>query len=573
MWLRGAFGVQSRKFSPSTIILVLLLVGAFGFSLAGWAALAERLELSTGDIIIRTLVLPLLYSPWETAKNWMFDWRLEVARVLGMAVFVIAATKTIGLLVAKQADQWRGRQRSGHLIVIGDHPLAKAAVAAARARKVPTTWMDNGQPDDDGWSIRGSTLHVPGGWDLATAERFALRRAARCAIAYTDDARTLAVARDIRAGSNSPALILNLQDPWLMARIEEAHAWLDVRLGSVPRAAARSLHARHPPFLIAHRYNQARLHALIIGFGGFGEAVLLDLLMTAHTRHLGKPRVTIVDPHTSGIAADLALRYPELDECVDIEFVAAALAGENPAGAHGHLDAKTFARINDAAPITVSYVCTGGDSGTLRVGFALQTLLRDVHAEGPIFLRLRNNGALAQPSAGVAGLAARQLVPFGPIDDLLEAMGFLDDEVDALAKAFHTANQALATGESRSNLPWEELDESYREANRRLVAHIPAKLASAGYDVDAWLSSTRDKRLPHIEGFAADAETRLALATLEHDRWMTERRLSGWRYAAERDNTRRHHPDLVPFDALPADVQAFDFASVDQLAAILAKAR
>ena len=314
------------------------------------------------------------------------------------------------------------------------------------------------------------------------------------------------------------------------------------------------------------------MHALIIGFGSFGEAVLLDLLMTAHTRQLGKPRITIVDPHTAGIAADLALRYPELGECADIEFVAAALAGENPAGAHGHLDARTFARHQRGGADSPSAMSAPAlTAARLRVGFALQTLLRDVGADGPIFLRLRSGGALAQPPAGVAGLAARQLVPFGPIDDLLEAMGFLDDEVDALAKAFHEANRALATGQSRSNLPWEELDESYREANRRLVAHIPAKLASAGYDVDRWLSSARDNRLPHIEGFAADADTRTALAALEHDRWMTERRLSGWRYAPERDNTRRHHPHLVPFEDLPADVQAFDFASVDQLAAILAR--
>lgn len=564
--------MQSRKFSVSTIILVVLLIAAFGFSLAGWIALAEQLELSTGDIIIRTLVLPLLYSPWETAKNWMFDWRLEIARYLGMAAFIIAATKTIALLLAKQADQWRGRRRSGHLIVIGDHPLARAAVMAARSRHVPTTWIDNSESDEN-WAIRGSSLYIPGTWDMPTAERFALRRAARCAIAYTDDARTLAVARDIRAGGDAPALILNLQDPWLMARIEEAHSWLDVRIGSVPRAAARSLHARHPPFLIAHSHNHHCLHALIIGFGSFGEAILLDLLMTGRTRQLGRPRITIVDPHTPGIEADLALRYPELGQCADIVFVAAALASENPAGAHGHLDAKTFATINSDAPITVSYVCTGSDSSALRVGFALQTLLRDAAVEGPVFLRLRSGGALARPPAGVAGLIARQLVPFGPIDDLIEAMGFLTDEVDALAKAFHTANRALATGESRSNQPWQQLDESYREANRRLVAHIPAKLASTDFDVDSWLASTHDARLPHIEGFAADPEARAALAALEHDRWMTERRLSGWRYAPVRDNTRRHHPHLVPFEDLPADVQAFDFASVDQLAAILAKAR
>ncbi|MBU4263129.1 MAG: Ryanodine receptor Ryr [Proteobacteria bacterium] len=41
-----------------------------------------------------------------------------------------------------------------------------------------------------------------------------------------------------------------------------------------------------------------------------------------------------------------------------------------------------------------------------------------------------------------------------------------------------------------------------------------------------------------------------AIARVNHDRWAAERIFQGWRYGEERDDARKLHPDLVPYELL-----------------------
>jgi hypothetical protein len=52
------------------------------------------------------------------------------------------------------------------------------------------------------------------------------------------------------------------------------------------------------------------------------------------------------------------------------------------------------------------------------------------------------------------------------------------------------------------------------------------------------------------------------LARLEHESWMNGQKLAGWRRGAPRDERRRFHEFLVPFDALSSAVQAYDYEQV-----------
>ena len=52
------------------------------------------------------------------------------------------------------------------------------------------------------------------------------------------------------------------------------------------------------------------------------------------------------------------------------------------------------------------------------------------------------------------------------------------------------------------------------------------------------------------------------LAEMEHGRWNAERLLLGWRYAEAKDVARRLSPFLVPWDALPPDIQDYDLQAI-----------
>ena len=108
-----------------------------------------------------------------------------------------------------------------------------------------------------------------------------------------------------------------------------------------------------------------------------------------------------------------------------------------------------------------------------------------------------------------------------------------------------------------------------RDANRRLVIHIPAKLHCLGLDLDQWLQDIGNElnftRLPKFTIKGDRDELIERLATLEHKRWMAERRINGWTYNETRDNNRRLHPDLVEYEQLSEKSKSYDREMVTTL--------
>ena len=61
------------------------------------------------------------------------------------------------------------------------------------------------------------------------------------------------------------------------------------------------------------------------------------------------------------------------------------------------------------------------------------------------------------------------------------------------------------------------------------------------------------------------------LAHNTHDLWAQKRLTEGWSYGPERDDTRKTHPDLVPYGQLPESEKEYDrITAMATLKAILA---
>ena len=52
------------------------------------------------------------------------------------------------------------------------------------------------------------------------------------------------------------------------------------------------------------------------------------------------------------------------------------------------------------------------------------------------------------------------------------------------------------------------------------------------------------------------------LAENNHDHWARQRIEAGWTYGPQRDDTRKTHPDLVPYGDLPEGEKDYDRTSV-----------
>lgn len=61
------------------------------------------------------------------------------------------------------------------------------------------------------------------------------------------------------------------------------------------------------------------------------------------------------------------------------------------------------------------------------------------------------------------------------------------------------------------------------------------------------------------------------LARNNHDHWARKRIEEGWRYGVKRNDSKKHHPDLVPYDQLPESEKEYDRKTViEALKAIIA---
>jgi hypothetical protein len=62
------------------------------------------------------------------------------------------------------------------------------------------------------------------------------------------------------------------------------------------------------------------------------------------------------------------------------------------------------------------------------------------------------------------------------------------------------------------------------------------------------------------------------LAQAEHERWMARKRLAGWKYGATRNESRRTHPAMAPWDELPDGMQEWSRHFAREMPKILTRA-
>jgi len=144
-----------------------------------------------------------------------------------------------------------------------------------------------------------------------------------------------------------------------------------------------------------------------------------------------------------------------------------------------------------------------------------------------------------------------------PIEELARAAHALYCEEQARLGNTRTENPALR--------PWEELSEDLRAANVSQVADIPHKLYQLGYELapGSGLAPSQVVITP---------EQLESLARREHYRWMVERQRQGWTYGSPRDDARKHHPCLVPWEALPEAEKQKDRDTVRHVPLLISKA-
>lgn len=101
------------------------------------------------------------------------------------------------------------------------------------------------------------------------------------------------------------------------------------------------------------------------------------------------------------------------------------------------------------------------------------------------------------------------------------------------------------TGEHKSDFAgFDDLAPEILRSNIDFAVHLPTRLLAIGYRIRPVKKGFKPRAL-HLD----DIEIEI-MAKVEHLRWSWEKRLNGWIFGEVRDNRRKRHPGLVPYNDL-----------------------
>jgi voltage-gated potassium channel Kch len=497
---------------------------------------------------------------------------LQIAR---FGVPLVAAWATVTALMAvfrEQSDVLRSQHARGHVVVcgLGGRGLRLAKTFARRGVRVVA--IENQRTIGSVHEARAAGVRVVLGdaTDADVLRRAGVARARYLVSVCSDDATNAAVVARLErlAASRSSTLEafahisrLELADDLTGAALARDTPQLAIEWFNVADRAAKAMLREHAD-LAAWAGGARPAHVVIAGLDDVGASLLVNASRqwaALAVPEASRLRVTVAAEGGSAWLDALVSRYSALETTLDVSTY------DEDVCAPGRIS-DAHDRLGDADAV---FVCGGDDTESIELAFAVD---RIVDAGRPIVVRLLvESSGFVELLGGERGEGSvGRISVFGLVERTLAPEMISDSLHESLARMFHAQYVAQVVRGGNATVyerlePWEDLPESFRDANRAQARHISAKLDAVGCAVRPladWSAS--------LVQFA-DHEVEL-LARMEHERWMAERQGAGWAWGPKRDDDRRLNPYLVDFDRLPPKIQEYDAMFARELPRTLAAA-
>lgn len=498
---------------------------------------------------------------------------LIVGSILARLIMLSAILLAVWAVFSREIREIALSRRRDHMIVIGDTPTAREVVAYLASMKRKTTHV---VADDD--NLLPSRSRIVSPLYFANIARPAgLAKAKRIVIDTGDLPGNMALVRAIRQayGDKAPPISCNIESNDMADEFGDLlGVQRDILIYDEARLSVRDTLARHPLYAGADRQGAARVHLVIIGFGRLGRVLLEEAVQDSIAGTLEQPLVTVIDRNADAEADTFAREKPQYDMAVDAVFLGCDVLTV-PLDAAGTIQREMLFGRDETAPVTAIALCFEKDADNVAAALSLRAMRRrSGRCFAPIFMPLQD----PEGSGALFNLADKDrivdpldsIIPIGLSREALAVDILGEGERDRLAKCFHAAFRELANESQAANVSWVALPETYRRADRHAADHIPAKLWSLGLATerqfsDSFLAIDRDWQMQ----WAADGSRTDGLDRIEHERWIADRVMEGWRYAATRDDDLRWHNDLVPFDAVSLKDQEKDRKQIALISTII----
>ncbi|MEZ5971797.1 MAG: NAD-binding protein [Hyphomonadaceae bacterium] len=571
VWSRAAASLTALSHTHAGIFRwgVLILLTAVWFVGGMWLWRA----LSFSEALYRTLSAVGMWDDYFDVHEPMQD----VVRYAALAAPVV------GLLFAFSGQLGRSLARifnlgaAHHIVIAGDSAPALSLAQDCRRRKDSVILIADGLAEETALGLRRKGVIVLEG-EAIQMETLRTARAHHAAhvVAYEpDDTANLQIEAAVRrlvgdARRRPPigvhvatrsAMLLKEAREMRSSQMRKKKAGpppIDPKPFSLEEMAARALVQKESQTLLslAQQLGQPRLHIVFFGFDAAAEAVAERILMSLWSAHFEAPRLTVLSPDPTAAEAGFKARHREAFVnpniwAADIAFVS---FDWNLAAA----DAEVLEGVEQSrGKPTAIVVSTGADPGNIHLALGLKRLCNHGNRwPVPIYMRETSQSEFSQQYAKgdeTPELDA-YLLAFGAHQVNSTRSRVIDGGLDQGAAIAHEhynkglgSKDAMSMRELQSAMKdWGEVLETYRAANRAVADAAMVKAWDAGFR-------------PALKGEKGDSAIAVPAALMEkmaraeHDRWMAERLMSGWRPTAEneaRNNDLMAHDKLVGWDQL-----------------------
>ena len=488
-------------------------------------------------------------------------WPLEAARWLAAGLTFYGVFYAASRLLRRSGDSFRIRGLRGHTVVYGADEVTESflreqkeaghkCVLVSGSDALLKACRATGYPAVD---LEGGLNHKLDSEDL---RRAGLSQANAFYALDVEDAANLRAL--LLAAELSPSLkkvVLRQDEPSscdLMQR-KEIFGLKDqnvLRVISVEKQRARMLLKEYPLEIGSDGGVSDAVHLVLPQLGALEKAVAVQAALIGHYRNGG--RVNLWLPSTE-LRDELLTDFPKLERCVNLKCLGeGSVRGVEEIGQ----------QAGEGAIVTVLLAHLKPEQAYLKM-----LHLEERYPEG-IGLRviLKASGDKALP---------RSIRKHPNIAVLPDGRGLLGstvlNEIDRLGRAVHETwyqgnigriIEAEKKGDTKEvaglrNKPsfkkWVDLTEAQRDDNRCAGDHIEVKIRAVGLD---------PKQPDLKEAWAKlDASTLDMLSRMEHERWAAPLWLANWE-AGPRDDARRIHNNLVPYDELNQGTKDYDTEQV-----------
>ncbi|MBL9154672.1 MAG: NAD-binding protein [Verrucomicrobiales bacterium] len=570
------------RFRIYGIALGMALIAVFGASLHGFAEHFRLVgkEKTTLDLFYLT---GQLFAMNSGGVDGPVPWTLEFARFLAPLIPASAVVVALWTVFSDGVRLWLLRFRRGHTIVCGLGRKGGRLVeelcrsgdrvvviepdehnpGLARCRELKVIIL-SGRADDQ-FNLRRACVH---------AARRLIATAGDDSINIETAVRAHALVQSRDRNLEALHCVAHVTDPTLQQLLKSHHLFgdrtdpFDLELVNVYEAGARVMLERAGILGFPGGISNP-IRVCVVGLGHFGEAVLRRLLRdwsigSATSKAAGEPNpgleVIIVDREAGAKEVSVRQRFRDFLAGVTLHFVTRDVRAPDFA-------ATELAVSRPDQKIDALFVCFDDDS--LATIAALR--IRERFGAGiPIVVRMTEETGFASLMESGGGPLSG-LRPIGFLDIACMRDLFLGGDTEIIARAFHETYLAerLAAGDSPEKnsaaVPWAQLAEADRVSSRERAKALRDQLDRVGLA----LIPCPDRPIAlHV----FTPEPLEALAQVEHERWLANKRTEGWKYGPERDNTKKLNPFLVAWEALPESEKEFNRVTVRRLPAILARA-